>query len=357
MNIANKRNELPPSVLAELENANIYYSEPYYQYVSKTSRLFYLYDDSYIQVVQCNTIKKIFHQATYPSELYSLKGITSFKEMQYFLDVCSQYLKDIVHVDWLIATSPTLLYKAFPSSSKRIPFGNYVIDLRKDEEEIFASFSSGHRKDCRKAEKDGVIVKFGNKELLEEYLSIDKELWNRNGQNKDNGKRYSMLLDGMPENTVIGLAYKDNVLQCGRLGFYNKAMYYCMYSATANNHVKGAANLLHYEYMKEMKRRGVNAYNFVGCRINVDKGSKPANIQFFKSRFGGDLVVCYLFKTIFSPIKRFVFESLLRIKGLKDVDILDQEIYKWKYLNEKNHCVNESDVQIIDNQPTILSVN
>ena len=82
----------------------------------------------------------------------------------------------------------------------------------------------------------------------------------------------------------------------------------------------------------KMKEYGVSMYNFVGCRINVDKDSKQAGIQSFKERFGGQLVNCFLFKTVFHPFKKTIYDFLINTFRKGGDDILEQELHKWAEL-------------------------
>ena len=83
--------------------------------------------------------------------------------------------------------------------------------------------------------------------------------------------------------------------------------------------------------MLEFKKMGVREYDFMGARLNVEKGSKLEGIQRFKSRFGGELKKGYLWKYEINPIKTktiyFLQKVIFKLKG-QDYkgDAIDQEL-------------------------------
>ena len=79
----------------------------------------------------------------------------------------------------------------------------------------------------------------------------------------------------------------------------------------------------------DMKKRGVKWYDFVGARINPIPGSKQEGIQRFKSRFGGELKIGYLWKYSISPLKVRLYQTYIKLKNSRShsytKDIIDQE--------------------------------
>lgn len=327
--------QIPLGIQKELnKKANLFYGKNYWHYMQQIGHnVLYYYNDSFILPTYIRKTKSVFKQAILFSEPYCFSSTS--ESLQTFLDCFVAQVYRDYHVDWINATEPCAVFKAYPSKSIRIPFGNYIIDLKKDIDTIFNNFSPSHRRDVRKAMNNNLVVKFGREDLLDDYLRIDNELWERNGKHRDHHKMYANVLSGLGEQAIIGIVYKDGIPQCGRLGFFNNYMFYCMYSATANVHERGAANLLHFEFMKKMKEYGVSMYNFVGCRINVDKDSKQAGIQSFKERFGGQLVNCFLFKTVFHPFKKTIYDFLINTFRKGGGDILEQELHKWAELQTR----------------------
>lgn len=327
-------NELPSELQFVLESANCFFSKEYMNYLECTGcKAFYGYDDNWIIPIRVKTVLNIFKQATLISEPFCLKSKYSQTE-QFFLDEIIARLRSDFKIDWVPMTPTSALFNAYPLNSERIKFGNYVLDLNRPEEDIFSGFTSKHRNMVRRGEKSDLVISFGDKELLDDYLLLDRATWSRSNKSIDNRKKYSEYLEKLSNHSIVAIAYKDSIPQCGILGFYNKQMFYYMFGASANNPVPGSTHYLQWRTMLYLKALWVKTYNFVGCRINEDVNSKYHNIQHFKKGFGGELKECYLFKTTFSKKKLKLFNLLLRLKnGVYPSDIIDEEIYKWTEIN------------------------
>lgn len=336
MKICNCRSELPAEIAGSLVNANVFFSEAFWNHTSDTStEVKYIYNDVYIQVVVIHRIKAVFRTAVMPTEPFCFSdGDTDFITMQTFLDCVMEVLQKNLHVDWLSVTPASTLFQAYPTQSKRIKFGNYVLSLAGEDEDVFARITSKHRNMIRRGVKSGIEVKFGGVELLDDYLKVDRQTWERSGESVDHTEFYRKYVEGFGDNSLLGIAYKDGVPQCGLLGIYNEAMFYYMFGASADHPEPGSTHYLQWRAMQYLRTKGVRAYNFVGCRLNVDVGSKYENIQRFKKGFGGELFECYLFKTVFNPLKKKLFDFLLmRVSGKVSRDVIDQEIEKWIDIN------------------------
>lgn len=336
MKICNRRSELPAGIADSLVNANVFFSEAFWNYTSDTStEVKYIYNDVYMQVVVIHRIKALFRMAVMPTEPFCFldEGI-DFLTMQTFLNCVMEVLKKNLRVDWLSVTPASTLFQAYPTQSKRIKFGNYVLSLAGNDEDVFARITSKHRNMIRRGEKSGIEVKFGGVELLDDYLKVDRQTWERSGESVDHAAFYREYVDGFGGNSLLGIAYKDGVPQCGLLGIYNEVMFYYMFGASADHPEPGSTHYLQWRAMQYLRAKGVRAYNFVGCRLNVDAGSKYENIQRFKKGFGGELVECYLFKATLKPLKERAFRALLRIRSGKTTqDVIDQEFEKWLDIN------------------------
>ena len=91
----------------------------------------------------------------------------------------------------------------------------------------------------------------------------------------------------------------------------------------------GATNLLQWEAVRLFRGIGVKRYDFVGVRINPEKGSKQAGLMSFKQRFGGELAQGYMWKYSIRPA-RYAFYALA-VRFLRGGDIVDHERHKMSY--------------------------
>jgi lipid II:glycine glycyltransferase (peptidoglycan interpeptide bridge formation enzyme) len=85
-------------------------------------------------------------------------------------------------------------------------------------------------------------------------------------------------------------------------------------------------NLLNWEAIRQFRDLGVNRLDFVGVRINPEKGSKQEGIMIFKQRFGGKLFQGYIWKYSFRPLKFAIYSLAVRL--LRGGDIVDHERHK-----------------------------
>lgn len=164
----------------------------------------------------------------------------------------------------------------------------WILDISKSEEEILKGMRKTTRNLVRRAERDGVKVKISNeKSDLEKFLKIYLETAERE-KFVAFGKKFleAEFSSFVPQNGFIALAEKDGEVLAGALittftasGFYHQG---------ASTHSKyPAAYLLHWEIIKELKKRGLIKYNFWGISSDENKNHPWAGLSLFKKGFGG----------------------------------------------------------------------
>lgn len=337
--VAENVNQLSDELKKALNKANTFYSEEYMNYIlSLGNKPIYLYNEQYILL--CIITNKLFFKYGYlPIEPYIWNSGMN-RDEQNFLNGCVNFLKNNLKLIWLNQSETAAIFETFPLGSIKIPFGNYIIDLNNSEDELWTKVHSKHRNVIRKAEKGNISVKYGGMELLDDFYTLDIETRKRSKMFIEQKEFYEKICKALKDKFIIFVSYKDEQPQGAALFYYNLNTCYYIFGATCNNPITGAMNLLHWKAILYMKSLGVRHYNFVGCRIKEDDGSKYHGIQRFKGRFGGELKGCYLFKCIFNykyyrlyiTLKKF--QSRIR-KAKYDGDIIDQEIHKWKQINNE----------------------
>jgi lipid II:glycine glycyltransferase (peptidoglycan interpeptide bridge formation enzyme) len=131
------------------------------------------------------------------------------------------------------------------------------------------------------------------------------------------------MLDGLGRHVRLLWAVHDGVVQgCAVLPFSTHAAYY-VYGGSVPEPATGAMHLMHWEAIASFRAAGVQAYDFVGARIDPEAGSKQEGIATFKARFGGELRRGLIWK---APLRRvpwavYGLGARLRSGG----DIVDQE--------------------------------
>jgi lipid II:glycine glycyltransferase (peptidoglycan interpeptide bridge formation enzyme) len=133
---------------------------------------------------------------------------------------------------------------------------------------------------------------------------------------------------GLGENGKMLIAERQGVLEsCVIYGFSS----YCAYAIYGGNRadmVEGANKLLHWEAVRLFKNLGIQRYDFVGARIDPEKGSKEEAINSFKRRLGGKLKQGYMWKYSLRPVKSLAYS--LGVRFLRGGDIVDRERHKMK---------------------------
>lgn len=297
----------------------------------KGDSLFYVYDDERILPVRYRK-KYVFKWTLLLSEPYNMVD-TPQRSLEEFLDMAIRVLEKRLSSMWTISTASGFFADTPSKNCWRIPFGSHVIDLSLPEEELWKKIHSKHRNVIRKAEKDGVAIRHGGLELLDDYISIDKETWERSNTKAPGKDYYLNQVKSLKRKLDIYVAYFQGSPQAGAIFYVNQAMCYYMYGCSANFPRTGSANLLQWNAILEMKNMGVEKFSFVGCRINEDEDSKYHGIQRFKERFGGELVTGYLFRVVSKPCwyKLFCKGMQLASKSKEPYkDAIDEEIEKWR---------------------------
>ena len=157
INYTNNRSDLPSDIVKKLEVANVFFSEVYNDLIkSKKSTIYYLYSDDYVLPVSI-TKRYIFRWANILSEHHALNNNSSHCTKD-FLNACMECLKNNLCVHWVNITPATTFFNDYPTNSKRIPFGNYVVDLTLSEEVLFSKMNTKCRTAIRHAIKNDVIV-------------------------------------------------------------------------------------------------------------------------------------------------------------------------------------------------------
>lgn len=329
MEVYTSYKQIPEAVVHKMKDANVFYSENYYNYIFKTgAECWYIMNENFIIVV--DVFCKVFIKyALLPSEPFCISDSNTISNFLKGVEISLQQKR----VAWVISSAAALL-SDYSTNSIRIPFGSHVIDLTLSEEAIWSNMHSKHRNSIRRAEKNGVLIKKGRKELINDYIKIDRDTWERSHKKAYGMRFFEIIISSMNDNAIIYIAYKDDVPQAGACYFLNPCMSYYMYGASKNSPEPGATNYLHWVAINDFKSKGIKKYSFVGCRIDEDENSKYHSIQRFKERFGGELFRGYMQKTILDPRLYFLYKLLFRLKNKHNYsDPVDQEIVKWESIN------------------------
>lgn len=248
--------------------------------------------------------RSIFSKLVFTTQTIVLNENSDEKEFLYSVIEKTREL----NLDFIAQPMANVLFRLAPKNSKYIKWGSYVVDLTISEEELLKNMHSKHRNVIRKAIKDGVVVEeTENISLIYENLKETMQRQNRAYPSLEELEKIKNLVK-------FYISKKDDIIQGCAVLPYNRFGAYYLYGGSIARPYTGALNYLHYYAMLDMKKNGVKKYDFMGARLNVEKGSKLEGIQRFKSRFGGELKEGYLWKYEYKPLKIKLIDIIQKIR-------------------------------------------
>lgn len=250
------------------------------------------------------------------------------REKAFLTDVVARCRR--MAVDVIGQPKTTAIFNACPDGAVCIPWGCYQADLLRSEDELFSRLHAGRRRVIRKAQRDGIRISRGPENIAACHGLIAWTL-ERQGRPGIPHAQLTAYQEYLPLNLSFYLARHNRSDQaCAVLIHDSQTAYYIHGGSCARPH-HGAASLLHWTAMLDMKGRGLKTYNFVGGRIRPARGSKQEGIQVFKSRFGTTFKSGYLWKYPLVPWRYNLYRTWSRLKGLGRAgyfceDIIDNEL-------------------------------
>lgn len=274
--------------------------------------------------------KLFFRYIIFPSQtIYLTKGITVDDEMHFLDGVVCLIKNDLRHVDFILQSPTNVVFKIYPNNSIFCQFGTYVVDLLQDENNIFKQIHQKHRNVIKKAQSDGVTIVNG-KQYCNEVLNIINQTMLRQKMTPFNSAAVNEF-ECLNKNIEYYVSIYKNIVQGAALIYWDQYSAYYMYGGSIDKPHSGSLNLMHWQIIQDMKKKGIQKYDFVGARIHPLKYSKISTIQRFKARFGGCMKIGYLWKYPIKPFKYKMFNiiktlySIFRFKKVSK-DVIDQEL-------------------------------
>ncbi|MCR4410333.1 MAG: peptidoglycan bridge formation glycyltransferase FemA/FemB family protein [Candidatus Saccharicenans sp.] len=257
-------------------------------------------------------------------ETVPLKEDLNLDEEKAFLNGVINYLKKL-GADIIIPATTNTIFKCFPDGAIAAPYGTFKIDLTQNEETIWKEMSESHRRKIRQAEKSGIVIRNGI-EYAEAAYKVIKDTFRRSKLGFMKLSDFQKYLSGLGKNVMISVAeYKHKIQACLVIPFSQYSAYY-VYGGSTQEPSPGATNLLHWQAIRHFKQLGVRYYDFVGVRLEPEKGSKQEGLSQYKERFGGKLYKGYIWKYALNRPGYLLYS--LGIKLLRGGDIVDAEKHK-----------------------------
>jgi hypothetical protein len=268
--------------------------------------------------------KAIFRMVRFRVETIWPNGELDIEKEKAFLNSTVDYFRS-KGADMIIPATTNTIFRTYPDGADAAPYGSYVIDLTQPEEVIWKSIDRIMRQNINSAIKKGVTIRRGVENLDSVYTLI-VETFKRSNLPFMSYDEFKKYVDGLGENGEIMIAdFNGSAQSYAVFGFSNYCAY-AIYAGNVENLQQGANKLIYWEAIRYFKSLGAKSYDFVGARINPEKGSKQEAINSLKKRFGASLKQGYIWKYSIKPIKYklYGYASKWRSGG----DIVDAERHK-----------------------------
>lgn len=268
--------------------------------------------------------KTIFRMVRFRVETMPVERELSINEEKAFLNSSVKYFRSI-GVDMIIPATTNTIFRTYPDGADAAPYGSYIIDLQQSEDDLWHNIDRRKRQQINKAIKAGVTIRDGSDNLKEAYdLIVDT--FKRSRLPFMSQEDFKAYIGGLGENGKVIIADYNGVAQSYVVFGFSDYCVYAIYAGNVDNQQPGANQLIYWEAIRRFKNLGVRQYDFVGARINPEKGSKQETINRMKRHFGAQLKQGYIWKYPIKPLKYkfYLIASRWRSGG----DIVDSERHK-----------------------------
>jgi hypothetical protein len=268
--------------------------------------------------------KTILRMVRFRVETIPLAEEFDIESEKSFLNSAVQYFHSI-GADVIIPPSNNTVFRTFPDGADAAPYGSYIIDLERSEQELWQSMQRILRQNIASARQNGVIIKDGF-ECRQKAYALVRETFSRSRIPFMTFRSFDKFVDGLGSNAKILYADYQGKPQSIVVFAYSTFCAYAIYAGNISHQQQGANKLLYWEAMLMFKHLGSKRFDFYGARINPPKGSKQAELAAFKRRFGAELKIGYVWKYPLKHYKYHIYNllCLIRNKG----DIVDFERHK-----------------------------
>ena len=269
--------------------------------------------------------KALFRMARFRVETLPMGQDLLVSEEKAFLNGVTGFLRSM-KVDLIIPATTNAIFRTYPDGADAAPYGSYIVDLGQSEDILWKNVDRITRQNIRSASRAGLVVRQASLEEHDPAYALIKETFRRSKLPFMDRDSFDHFLTGLAENGKVLVADDRGVLQSFCVFGYSQYSAYAIYAGNALNQPQGANKLLYWEAIRLFKSLGVRTYDFVGARINPEKGSKQEALGLFKKRFGATLKQGYIWRYSIHPAKYHLYRWAARLRS--GGDIVDAERHK-----------------------------
>lgn len=268
--------------------------------------------------------KAIFRMVRFRVETIPLEDGLEVSEEKAFLNSAVDYFRSM-GADVIIPATTNTIFRTYPDGADIAPYGSYIIDLSQSDDILWKNVDRITRQNINTAKKNGASISSGI-ERLDVVHGLIRDTFSRSKlpfMSYEALKRYMLSLG---ENGILmSVDYQGVIHSCVVFAF-SDCCAYAVYAGNLPNMNQGTNKLLYWEAIQLFKKLGIRRYDFVGARINPEKGSKQEALNLFKKRFGAELIQGYMWKYNLRPVKSLAYSLAVRL--LRGGDIVDAECHK-----------------------------
>jgi hypothetical protein len=270
-------------------------------------------------------IKKGFLRlARFRVETIFIGEVINLIEEKSFLNSVVQYLR-LQKADVIIPPTTNCIFRTYPDGAVAAPYGSYIIDLSLPEEILWKNIERITRQNIKRAIKIGITIEKEDNNL-EPIYNLIRNTFKRSRLPFMDFASFVRYVKGLGEYGLILKAMLAGSLQSCVLFAFSNYCSYAVYAGNAPELAPGANKLLYWEAIRYFKSLGIKKYDFVGARINPEKGSKQEALSIFKKHFGGKLIQGFIWKYALNGFKYHLYQIAARIRS--GGDLVDAEKHK-----------------------------
>jgi len=268
--------------------------------------------------------KAIFRMVRFRVETIPLGGKLEVEEEKSFLNSVVEYFRS-TGADMIIPATTNTIFRTYPDGAEAAPYGSYIIDLQQPEDTLWRNIDRIYRQNINTALKKTVSIRSGIEHLDDTYTLV-VDTFKRSKLPFMSYEAFKRYVLGLGENGKIMIADYQGIPQSYVVFAFSNYCAYAVYAGNTANLQQGANKLLYWEAIRSFQKIGIQRYDFVGARINPEKGSKQEALNSFKKRFGAELIQGYMWKYSLHPLKYRLYCLAARMRS--GGDIVDAEHHK-----------------------------
>jgi len=202
---------------------------------------------------------------------------------------------------------------------KKVYDSTILLDLCKTEESIFKQMATRCRTAIRKAEKSELYFDSSNSRVsFEEFYQMLYYTANKAGftlPDKISHRFFWKLVSSREEGRVYVVRYRNEPLAGALITWFGERAIYLHGGSYDKERKRNASHYLHWNIIKDLKKRGIKKYDLGGVNRLVTKDGPGWGIYLFKSGFGGQKIdgLIAMDKIIF-PFKYFLIKTLYNLR-------------------------------------------